>query len=122
MLKLVDKRVRNIFVTLISNASRSISKRRLFQIIVVFKSSLDRKSPTGFNFRPYPLSCLALYVKDLFLFLKETELKIYADDITVWPSRANCCEIQQTLNRSLRETNQKIKIWEQFSYLIFIYS
>ena len=33
---------------------------------------------------------------------------MYADNTTIWPGRANCCEIQQTLNGSLRETNQKV--------------
>ena len=43
----------------------------------------------------------SIYMNDLPLLLKNTEVDIYADDTTIWSSGTNCTDIQNTLNNSL---------------------
>ena len=54
----------------------------------------------------------SVYMNDLPLLLRETEVDIYADDTTIWLSGANCTEIQQTLNVSLSKANSWLKFNE----------
>ena len=51
-------------------------------------------------------------MNDLPLFLKETEVDIYADDTTIWSSGATCTEIQQILNEGLSKVNSWFKLSE----------
>lgn len=51
----------------------------------------------------------SVYMNDLSILLRETEVDIYADDTTIWLSGANCNDIKQTVNVSL----SKAKSWLQ---------
>ena len=52
----------------------------------------------------------SVYMNDLPLLLRETEVDIYADDTTIWSSGANYTDIQQTLNASLSKANSWFKL------------
>ena len=54
----------------------------------------------------------SVYMNDLPLLLRETEVDIYADGTTIWLSGANCNEIQQSLNVSLSKANSSLKLNE----------
>ena len=52
----------------------------------------------------------SIYMNDLPLLLKNTEVDIYADDTTIWSSGTNCTDIQNTLNnRQLWENKSKTR-------------
>ena len=52
----------------------------------------------------------SIYMNDLPLLLKNTEVDIYADDTTIWSSGTNCTDIQNTLNISLDKANSWFKL------------
>jgi len=52
----------------------------------------------------------SIYMHDLPLLLKNTEVDIYADDTTMWSSGTNCTDIQNTLNVRLDKANSWFKL------------
>ena len=52
----------------------------------------------------------SIYMNDLPLLLKNTEVDIYADDTTIWSSGTDCTDIQNTLNISLDKANSWFKL------------
>ena len=54
----------------------------------------------------------SVYMNDLPLLLRETEVDIYADDTTIWLSGASYTDIQQTLNARLSKANSWFKLNE----------
>ena len=52
----------------------------------------------------------SIYMNDLPLLLKNTEVDIYADDTTILSSGTNCTDIQNTLNNSLDKANSWFKL------------
>ena len=69
--------------------------------------NLDVVLPQGSILGPLLFS---IYINDLPLLLKDTEVDIYADDTTIWSNRTNCIDIQNTLNDSLDKANSWFKL------------
>ena len=69
--------------------------------------NLDVGVPQGSILGPLLFS---IYINDLPLLLKDTEVDIYADDTMIWSSGTNCTDIQNTLNDSLDKANSWFKL------------
>lgn len=52
----------------------------------------------------------SIYMNDLPLLLKNTEVDIYADDTMIWLSGTSCTDIQNTLNDCLDKANSWFKL------------
>ena len=52
----------------------------------------------------------SIYLNDLPLLLKDTEVDIDADDTTIWSNRTNCTDVQNTLSDSLDKANSWFKL------------
>ena len=75
--------------------------------------NLDVGVPQGSILGPLLFS---IYINDLPLLLKDTEVDIYADDATIWSNGTNCTGIQKTLNDSLDKANSWFKLNRMIPY------
>ena len=69
--------------------------------------NLDVGVPQGSILGPLLFS---IYINDLPLLLKDTEVNIYANDTTIWLNGTNCRVIQNTLNDNLDKVNSWFKL------------